>query len=199
MTKQNAVRSPLWQFRYADQKGSSDRKPEGKQVVVEIAAPKPPYKVRRVKTRKLDPKMVRGFIKEHCSLITTVDKDKIPGIERRVKRIYEGTSTPETLTRYLETECDLDPYQAERIVRDQMQKYESRRRLESFRKAGVKMVRWVHGGSAEPRPYHERDYPQGLNGMVFDINHPPVIDPKTGERGYPGELIGCKCRLEAVD
>lgn len=149
-------------------------------------------------TRYLQSKEIRDIISKNCSLIKTVDKDMIPGIERRVKRIYEGTSTPETLTRYLEDECDLAPHQAALIVRDQMQKYEAFCRAATLKKQGVKLVRWVHGGSHEPRPWHMGKAPHGLNGLVFDIDHPPIIDPETGERGLPGQLIGCQCHLEAV-
>ena len=41
--------------------------------------------------------------------------------------------------------------------------------------------------------------PNGLNGYVFDLAKPPVIDLKTGERGYPGQCIGCSCFLVPVE
>ena len=37
-----------------------------------------------------------------------------------------------------------------------------------------------------------------MNGYVFPIDFPPIIDRKTGERGYPGQLINCKCHMEPV-
>ena len=32
----------------------------------------------------------------------------------------------------------------------------------------------------------------------FPIDRPPVIDKKTGQRGFPAQLIGCKCFLTPV-
>lgn len=49
---------------------------------------------------------------------------------------------------------------------------------------------WVHtGGSQDPREYH-RDV---LNGQTFNVNDPPVIDPKTGKKGNPGDDYFCRC------
>ena len=54
---------------------------------------------------------------------------------------------------------------------------------------------WRHaGGSVKPRDYH-RDI---LNGQIFSLDHPPVIDKKTGERGKPGDAINCNCYMEPV-
>lgn len=75
---------------------------------------------------------------------------------------------------------------------------------------GVTRVRWCHSHLPEkPRDYHLRKWdghsgkrngkPNGLNGYEFDINNPPVIDLKTGERGFPAQLINCKCYLVPVE
>lgn len=42
------------------------------------------------------------------------------------------------------------------------------------------------------------DYPTGLNGGIFDIDDPPVIDKRTGEKGFPGQLSYCMCIMQAV-
>lgn len=70
----------------------------------------------------------------------------------------------------------------------------------------VQMMEWRHGHSKEPRPYHIAKWdghkgkingrPNGLDGYIFPADKPPVIDLKTGERGYPGNLPNCSC--EAV-
>lgn len=75
---------------------------------------------------------------------------------------------------------------------------------------GVTRVRWCHSHlSVKPRDYHLRKWdghsgvrngkPNGLNGYEFDISNPPVIDLKTGERGFPAQLINCKCYLVPVE
>ena len=59
-----------------------------------------------------------------------------------------------------------------------------------MRDVGITQFKWVHaGGSKDPRNYHKNV----LNGKVFNVDDPPIIDQKTGERGYPGQAINCKC------
>ena len=63
-------------------------------------------------------------------------------------------------------------------------------------------------GETNPRQYHLRQWngksgkrngrPNGLNGYEFDIDKPPVINLKTKERGYPGQMINCHCRLVPI-
>ena len=81
----------------------------------------------------------------------------------------------------------------------------SARRMASV---GINKVRWIHGFPKEPRPYHARvwdgksgkkdGHPNGLNGFIFSLDNPPIIDEKTGERGLPGRLPFCSCRMEPV-
>lgn len=67
---------------------------------------------------------------------------------------------------------------------------------EKLKLNGLSKWQWVHTDRAnEPRPYHQ----DGLNGLVFDYDSPPpIIDQKTGETGYPGQLWGCQCIMLPV-
>ena len=60
---------------------------------------------------------------------------------------------------------------------------------------GVQEYEWVHsGGSNQPRPYH-RDV---LNGKIFRLDDPPIIDQRTGERGKPGDAPFCRCTMRPI-
>lgn len=64
----------------------------------------------------------------------------------------------------------------------------NRQRLQAM---GITKFKWLHmGGSVEPRQLHKR-----LSGQVFDFNNPPIIDERTGERGYPATAINCRCQM----
>lgn len=74
----------------------------------------------------------------------------------------------------------------------------------------IRLVKWCHSHLSEkPRDYHLRRWdghsgrrngkPNGLNGYIFDLSKPPVIDQKTGERGYPAQLANCRCFLVPVE
>ena len=81
------------------------------------------------------------------------------------------------------------------IAEDQFNKANSAIALSTMESAGIRKFKWVYTyRSREPRPYHEHV----LNGKIFDLDNPPVIDPKTGERGFPAQLPNCKCAMQPV-
>lgn len=81
------------------------------------------------------------------------------------------------------------------IAADQTRKAYQALTMRNMAEAGLTKFKWVYTyRSAEPRPFH-RDV---LNGQIFDIANPPVIDPKTGERGFPSQLPQCKCIMQPV-
>lgn len=88
---------------------------------------------------------------------------------------------------------------AKNVALDQTRKVYNNTAREGFKSAGIRKVEWVHsGGSNDPREYHMLNAPAGLNGLIFDIDNPPIIDKRTGERGFPGQLPYCRCTLRPV-
>lgn len=79
------------------------------------------------------------------------------------------------------------------IATDQIKKVTVAMNAERAKSIGVTKFEWLHGSSAHPRPLH-LDY----NGEIFDINDPPVIDKKTGEKGLPGQLVNCRCTMRLI-
>jgi SPP1 gp7 family putative phage head morphogenesis protein len=84
---------------------------------------------------------------------------------------------------------------AKNVALDQTRKAYMSINTERMRDVGVSKFEWIHtGGSQDPRQYHKTV----LNGNVYDINDPPVIDQRTGERGLPGLLPFCRCTMRPV-
>lgn len=84
---------------------------------------------------------------------------------------------------------------AKNVAMDQTRKVYNSINKERMRSVGITKFEWVHsGGSNQPREYHKYT----LNGNVYDIDDPPVIDQRTGERGYPGQLPYCRCTMRPV-
>lgn len=80
------------------------------------------------------------------------------------------------------------------IARDQTSKLTTATNASRMKSAGVTRFRWRHsGGSYDPRKLH-----LGYDGQEFDIDNPPVIDERTGERGLPGQAINCRCYMVPV-
>lgn len=83
---------------------------------------------------------------------------------------------------------------AKLIAIDQTRKATTALNDARMKKLGIRKFRWIHsGGAKEPRKLHVE-----YDGQVFDLDDPPVIDKKTGERGLPGQLINCHCRMAPI-
>lgn len=151
----------------------------------------------------------REIIKKNVRLIRTIDKKKFPLIVRGIVKVFKGKMTREELTAEIERVGEVDGVRANIIADDQLAKATVVFQLARWRQNGWRMVMWRHNPNVtEPRDYHKRKWdgvsglkdgrPNGLNGFVFPMNKPPVIDEKTGERGYPAQLINCSCYLVPV-
>lgn len=80
------------------------------------------------------------------------------------------------------------------IARDQTSKLTTATNASRMKTAGVTRFRWRHsGGSYNPRKLH-----LSYDGQEFDIDNPPIIDERTGERGLPGQAINCRCYMVPI-
>ena len=148
----------------------------------------------------------KKVIAENVSLIKTITgKKNHEKIARYIMKVFKGERTQEELEQYLEKIGGVSEERAALIANDQITKATEMFKVERLRQRGCKMVQWKHMGAVEPRDYHLRQWngksgkrngrPNGLNGFIFPIDKPPVIDLKTLERGYPGQMINCHCHL----
>lgn len=151
----------------------------------------------------------RQGIEENVNLIKTIPERYFDKIGAAVEKRTRGKMTRAALVKRIEEIGGVTHRRAEMIADDQTAKVTERMMLQRCRNAGVKKVMWMHSSiSMKPRDYHKTKWdghtgkrngrPNGLNGFIFSIDDPPVIDKKTGERGYPAELINCKCYLTPV-
>lgn len=169
-----------------------------------------PHRIRKPRARLIDQvprRFSRTVISDFVNLIKTIPPEMFPRIERYIVRVFNGTADRDGFIRYLHRRCGVSEARARMIADDQIAKASEWMRIEKWRNRGRNYVRWVHGGANEPREYHLADWdgmsgadgrPNGLNGFVFEITNPPVIDLSTGVRGYPAQLVNCHCHLEPI-
>ena len=139
----------------------------------------------------------------NIDLIKTMTGDYTAQIRGAVNRSIQGGGGLETLIPEIEEFLDKQAKQtlnkAKNVALDQTRKAYTAINKARMEKVGVSKFEWVHsGGGREPRPHHKTPFPNGLNHGIFDINDPPVIDQKTGEKGLPGQAINCKCFMKPV-
>lgn len=95
----------------------------------------------------------------------------------------------------LKTQYRTHKNKAKNLAYDQTTNVFSSLTYERMRDAGMTKYIWRHrSGSKQPRKYHK----DVLNGQIFDINDPPVIDQRTGQRGNPGQTYHCGCYAQIL-
>lgn len=135
---------------------------------------------------------ITAAINENVSLIRNIGDEYRFKVEGIVNRSIQGEG--QTIKEQLIELGDMTERRAHGIAEDQTRKVASSMNVERLKAVKVKRFRWRHsGGSSKPRELHLE-----LDGQEFDIDDPPIIDEKTGERGFPGQLIHCRCVMIPV-
>lgn len=153
--------------------------------------------------------VMRASIEYNVSLIKSLHSQYAERVRGAVYRAVAGGGTLKDLKRDLVKYAGMEERRAKLVAGDQIRKCFTDISTRRFTDLGITKMKWIHtGASKEPRIYHKTHWdgksgkrngdPNGLNGFVFDINQPPVIDKKTGERGYPNQLPFCRCRMAPV-
>lgn len=143
---------------------------------------------------------LQASIKQNVGLIKSIPAEYFQKIEGEVFRSIQTGRGMADLQPYLEKMCGVTKRRAALIARDQTSKATTAINRARFQRLGIKKFEWLHSaGVHEPRPLHIHTVAEGgLNGGIFDIDNPPIIDERTGERGLPGQLINCSCRMIPV-
>jgi len=133
-------------------------------------------------------------ITENVSLIKSIASEYLAGVEGALMRSITTGNGLADLIPYLMKHKGITARRADIIAHDQTRKAFNVINNARMKKIGVKQFEWLHsGGGQHPRRLHQQ-----MSGNIYSIDSPPVIDDKTGERGIPGQLINCRCRMLPV-
>ena len=133
-------------------------------------------------------------VAENVSLIKSIPPQYLDKVEGAVMRSVTSGRGLADLIPDLEKLNGGNTKRAEMIARDQTRKVYNAINRTRLQEMGLRKFEWVHsGGANEPRPLHV-----SYNGKVFEFEDPPVIDERTGEKGFPGQLIACGCVMKPV-
>lgn len=153
-------------------------------------------------TAAMTPEMrevLQSAVIENVSLVRTIPAKFLDRVAGAMTRAIQAGANVKALEEILNKYGDISMNHATRIALDQVFKTFTAINLRKFQAAGITKFEWVHTGlSKKPREFHITDAPDGLNHGVFDLDDPPIIDQRTGERGYPGQLPFCRCVMCAV-
>lgn len=156
--------------------------------------------------------VVNASIEYNVSLISSIAPQYHERILGSIMRSISGVGSIKQLTNEIYRYGNMSMRRAKLIANDQTRKIYGSITLHNCQRLGIRKMQWLHsGGGKYPRDLHLRKfngdyskypYVNGLNGLIFDIDNPPVIQLQKGKlpevRGYPTELVGCKCMMRAV-
>lgn len=157
--------------------------------------------------------VMKAHINENANMIKSIQAKFREQVEGSVWRSITNRGSIESLKDDLVSYGVKTEQRANLIALDQTRKMYCNMTLERFKQVGVRKAEWLHThGGKTVRPYHYRrwdgksglkdGHPNGLNGFIFDIDKPPVIQEATKNqkeiRGYPTELAFCTCTMAAV-
>ena len=104
------------------------------------------------------------------------------GEQVRAGRRYEN------IKKDLNKKFDLLPKRAAFIARQEVNLLSAQMQEQKCRKAGFNKYVWRTREDDRVRLDHAH-----LDGEIFDWDHPPIVDVKTGRRGHPGTDYNCRC------
>lgn len=153
--------------------------------------------------------VMRANVAENVALIKSIPVQFAERIEGAIYRAITGGGTLKEITSVLHKSGAKSLRRAKLIAGDQTRKVFTTLAVKRMEQVGIQKYKWVHTHAGKThRPYHLRKWdgvsgkkdghPNGLNGFIFDMNHLPIIDERTGERGLPSRLPFCHCLLQPV-
>lgn len=138
--------------------------------------------------------VLSATVTENVGLIKSIASQYLDGVQGAVMRSITTGNGLQDLVPFLEKHEGITLRRARFIAHDQTRKAFNNLNKGRMQRVGVQKYEWLHsGGSAHPRREHIE-----MSGNVYSFDDPPVIDSKTGERGIPGQLPGCRCRMVPV-
>lgn len=145
-------------------------------------------------------KAIKSRISDNVDLITRIPAEYLDKVKKSVNDSLKKGNGLADLVPAMEERYGEAKRHARLVALDQTRKAYTAINTAKMKANGITKFEWVHsGGSQEPRPYHLHSPANGgLNGGIFDINDPPIIDQKTGERGLPGDDYNCRCTMRPI-
>lgn len=145
-------------------------------------------------------KAIKSRISDNVDLITRIPAEYLDKVKKSVNDSLKKGNGLADLVPAMEERYGEAKRHARLVALDQTRKAYTAINTAKMKANGITKFEWVHsGGSQEPRPYHLHSPANGgLNGGIFDINDPPIIDQKTSERGLPGDDYNCRCTMRPI-
>jgi SPP1 gp7 family putative phage head morphogenesis protein len=139
--------------------------------------------------------IIDATVKENVALIKRTGGKYLDEMQGDVMRsIQFGNGLQDLIPAFEKRDVQIRNW-AQNVALDQTRKAFNGINAGRMEALGLDEYEWIHGGgSNHPREYHRDE----LDGKIFKLSDPPIIDKRTGERGKPGQLPFCRCTMRPV-
>ena len=138
----------------------------------------------------------QAILNANVSLIKSIPQQYFTQVTGEVMRAII-TGNIEGLEEAIKKHGKVSERRAKLIALDQTNKAIQAISRQKMVDKGVSKFQWIYTyRSKEPRPSHVK-----MNGKVYRLDSPPVINADSNgppQRGFPGDLINCKCIMRPV-
>lgn len=133
-------------------------------------------------------------VTESASLIKSIPSQTLTQLSGAVQRSITTGNGLQDLVPFFNKQEGITLRRARNIANDQTRKAYNTLNKARMVQTGIQKFEWLHtGGGQKPRPLHV-----AMSGNIYSFDNLPVIDETTGERGIPGQLPNCRCRMLPV-
>lgn len=139
----------------------------------------------------------REFLKkEYTENVTLSIKNFTDKQTIRLRQIVEQNTlyglSNKSLVETIQKEFKTSLSKAKFLARNEMGIFTAKYQEAKARELGYTKYVWYGANDERERPMHKQ-----LNGLVFDYDHPPVVNEK-GEHKNPGEDYNCRCTARLI-
>lgn len=143
--------------------------------------------------------VLQSSIEANVGLIVDITDSYLAKVSDAVNRSIQNGRGLQDLIPFMQKQTGVTKRHGKNVALDQTRKAYNSLNKARMDNVGLSKFEWLHsGGSQQPREFHLARFPKGLNGGIYDINDPPIINQATGARGLPGDEIFCHCRMIPV-
>lgn len=129
---------------------------------------------------------------------------EIPIMRQELVKFAQKGARRQEVTEYFKKRWGIAERKAEFLARNELGLASTTLKAVHYQGMGCKYFLWQKSTSKEKRPEHlelakKQGNQFGIGGInLFRFDNPPIIDPKTGQRGLPKQIYNCECDFVGV-
>jgi SPP1 gp7 family putative phage head morphogenesis protein len=121
------------------------------------------------------------------------NKQNIVKLRDKVQKNFNEGCRASNLVDIIQKNYGVSKNKAKFLARQETSLLTAEYTIQRYKDLGSKRWKWSTSHDSSVRPLHKL-----LDNQVFTYDSPPVIDERTGQKGFPRQAFGCRCKLLAL-